>query len=53
MLPNGGRVPFALPGPFNTIGDDFNLSVLDKRNIVLARVASRNGDSDIFLYSLR
>ena len=53
VLPNGGRVPFALPGPFNTIGDDFNLSVLDKRNIVLARVASRNGDSDIFLYSLR
>lgn len=52
-LPNGARVPVALPGPFNTIGDDFNLSVLDKKNIVLARVPNKNGDSDIFLYSLK
>lgn len=52
-LPNGARVPTVLPGPFNTIGDDFNLSVIDKRNIVLARVPNKNGDSDIFLYSLK
>jgi hypothetical protein len=52
-LPNGARIPVALPGPFNTVGDDFNFSVIDKRNIVLARVSKRNGNSDIFLYSLK
>lgn len=52
-LTNGSRIPIALPGPFNTLGDDFNLSVIDKRNIVLARVPKKNGDSDIFLYTLK
>lgn len=52
-LVKNSTVPQALPGPFNTEGDDFNLIVVDTKNILLARVLRKNKSSDILLYSIQ
>ena len=46
-------MPQALPGPFNTEGDDFNFIVVDTKNILLSRVLRKNKSSDIILYSIQ
>ena len=52
-LVKGSNVPQALPGPFNTEGDDFNFIVVDTKNILLSRVLRKNKSSDIILYSIQ